>query len=47
MRAREKHKINELEGNSENKNIKNLYSSINESKKDYKLRFNFASKESG
>jgi prefoldin subunit 5 len=42
-----KDKINELESNSKNKNIRDLYSSINEFKKSYQPRTNLVTDEKG
>jgi hypothetical protein len=42
-----KDKINELESNSKNKNIRDLYRGINEFKKDYKPRTNLVKDEKG
>jgi hypothetical protein len=42
-----KDKINELESNSKNRNIRDLYSGINESKKGYQPRNNLAKDERG
>jgi hypothetical protein len=42
-----KDKINKLESNSKNKNIKDLYRDINEFKKDYQPRTNFVKDERG
>jgi hypothetical protein len=42
-----KDKINELESNSKNKNIRDLYRGINEFKKDYQPRTNLVKDEKG
>jgi hypothetical protein len=42
-----KNKINELETNSKNKNIRDLYSGINEFKKGYQPRTNMVKEENG
>jgi hypothetical protein len=42
-----KEKINELERNSKNKNIRDIYGGINEFKKGYQPRSNFANDENG
>jgi hypothetical protein len=42
-----KEKINELETNSRNRNIRNLYRGINEFKKGYQLRTNLVKEENG
>jgi hypothetical protein len=42
-----KGKINELEPNNKNKNIRNLYRGINEFKKGYRLRINIIKDENG
>jgi hypothetical protein len=42
-----KNKINELETNSKNKNIRDLYRGINEFKKGFQLRTNMAKAENG
>jgi hypothetical protein len=42
-----KGKINELETNNKNKNIRDLYSSINEFKKGYQPRINIIKDENG
>jgi hypothetical protein len=42
-----KDKINELEINNKNKNIRDLYRGINESKKGYQLRINIIKDENG
>jgi hypothetical protein len=42
-----KNKINELETNSKNKNIRDLYRSINEFKKGYQPRTNMVKAENG
>jgi hypothetical protein len=42
-----KDKINELESNSKNKNIRDLYRGINEFKKDYQSRSNLVKDEKG
>jgi hypothetical protein len=42
-----KHKINELETNNKNKNIRDLYRGINEFKKGYQPRINIMKDENG
>jgi hypothetical protein len=42
-----KNKINELESNSKNKNIRDLYRGINEFKKSYQPRTNLVKDEKG
>jgi hypothetical protein len=42
-----KEKINELESNSANKNIRDLYRGVNEFKKDYQPRTNLVKGETG
>jgi hypothetical protein len=42
-----KNKINELETNSKNKNIRDLYRGINEFKKGYQPRTNMVKEENG
>jgi predicted metal-dependent hydrolase len=42
-----KDKINELAKNSKNKNIRDLYTRINEFKRDYQLRNNLVKDENG
>jgi hypothetical protein len=47
MREYLKGKINELETNSKNKNIRDLYRGINEFKRGYQSRSNFVKDENG